>query len=60
MTYFLDETMEQAMATDGPMVVRKFAIAIKDMDTELHEHASSMRGIKDLVLAQSLIFMRQS
>ena len=51
-TYALDGTVEQAMAT-APTVVRQAALAIKDIDTELHEHASTMHGIKDLLLAQN-------
>ena len=52
MTYVLDETVEQAMAS-APMVVRQAALAIKDIDTELHEHANTVHGIKDLLLAQN-------
>ena len=51
-TYALDETVEQAMAT-APTVVRQAALAIKDIDTELHEHANTVHGIKDLLLAQN-------
>ena len=52
MTYALDETVEQAMAS-APTVVRQAALAIKDIDTELHEHANTVHGIKDLLLAQN-------
>ena len=52
MTYALDETVEQAMAS-APTVVRQAAVAIKDIDTELHEHANTVQGIKDLLLAQN-------
>ena len=38
MAYALDETVEQAMTT-APTVVRQAALAIEDIDTELHEHA---------------------
>ena len=38
-TFALNETVEQAMATT-PTVVRPAALAIKDIDTELHEHAN--------------------
>ena len=52
MTYALDETVEQAMAS-APTVVRQAALAIKNIDTELHEHANRAHGIKDLLLAQN-------
>ena len=52
MTYALDETVEQAMAS-APTVVRQAALAIKDLDTELYEHANTVHGIKDLLLAQN-------
>ena len=52
MTYALDETMEQAMVS-APTVVRQAALAINDIDTELHEHANTVHGIKDLLLAQN-------
>ena len=51
-TYGLDEAVEQAMAT-APTVVRQAALVIKDIDTELHEHANTMQGIKDLLLGQN-------
>ena len=50
--YALDETVEQAIAT-APTVVRQAALVIKDIDSELHEHANTVHGIKDLVLAQN-------
>ena len=50
--YALYETVEQAIAT-APTVVRQAALAIKDIDTELHEHANTVHGIKDLLLAQN-------
>ena len=52
MTYALDETVEHVMAS-APTVVRQAALAIKDIDTELHEHANTVHGIKDLLLAQN-------
>ena len=51
-TYVLDETVEQALTT-APTVVRQAALAIKDMDTQLHEQAKTVHGIKDLLLAQN-------
>ena len=33
--------------------VRESIMALKDIDTELHEHTHTVHGIKDLVLAQS-------
>ena len=48
----LDETVEQAMAS-APTVVRQAALAIKVINTELHEHANTVHGIKDLLLAQN-------
>ena len=48
MTYALDETVEQAMAS-APTVVRQAALAIKD----IKEHANKVHGIKDLLLAQN-------
>ena len=50
-TYVLDETVEQDMAS-APTVVRQAALAIKEINTELHEHANGVHGIKDLLLAQ--------
>ena len=52
MTYALDETVGQATA-NAPLVVKQTALAIKDIDTELHEHANTVHGIKDLLLAQN-------
>ena len=52
MMYALDETVEQAIAT-APTVVRQAALVIKDIDSELHEHANTVHGIKDLVFAQN-------
>ena len=34
-------------------MVRQAALAIKDIDTELHENANTVHGIKDLLLAQN-------
>ena len=51
-TYALNETVEQAMAF-APTVVREAALAIKEIDTELHELANTVHGIKDLLLAQN-------
>ena len=48
--YAFDETGEQAIAT-AQTVVRQAALAIKD--TELHEHAITVHGINDLLLAQN-------
>ena len=50
--YAVDETVEQAMAT-APTAVRQSALAVKDIDTELHEHANTVHDIKDLLLAQN-------
>ena len=36
-----------------PSGVRDSIMALKDIDTELHEHAHTVHGIKDLVLAQN-------
>ena len=51
-TYALDETVEQAM-TSAPTVVRQAALAIKEIDTELHEHANTVHDIEDLLLAHN-------
>ena len=51
-TFTLDETVAQAMAT-APTVVRQAALVIKDIDTELHEHANTVHGLKGLLLAQN-------
>ena len=51
-TYTLNETVQQAMAS-APTVVRQAALAIKEIDTELHEHANTVHGIKALLLAQN-------
>ena len=51
-TYALNETVEQAMVST-PTVVRQAALAIKEIDTELHEHANTVHCIKDLLLAQN-------
>ena len=37
----------------APTVVRQAALAIKEIDTELYEHANTVHGIKDLLLAQN-------
>ena len=50
-TYALNETVEQAIAS-ALTVVREAALAIKEIDTEFHEHANTVHGIKDLLLAQ--------
>ena len=34
-------------------VVRQAALAIKEIDTELHKYANTVHGIKDLLLAQN-------
>ena len=36
-----------------PWGVRDSIMALRDIDTELHEHAHTVHGIKDLVLAQN-------
>ena len=36
-----------------PSGVRDSIMALKDINTELHEHAHTMHGIKDLILAQN-------
>ena len=51
-TYALDETVKQGMAT-APTVVKQAALAIKNIDTELREHANTMHVMKDLHLAQN-------
>ena len=51
-TYAVDETVEQVM-TSAPTVVRQAALAIKEIDTELHEYANTVHGIKDLLLAHN-------
>ena len=40
-TYTLDETVEEATAT-APTVIRQAALAIKDIDTELHKQANTV------------------
>ena len=42
-----------AMLQNSPGGVRESIIALKDIDTELHEHTHTVHGIKDLVLAQN-------
>ena len=43
-----------AVALQGtPSGVRDSIMALKDIDTELHEHAHTVHGIRDLVLAQN-------
>ena len=51
-THALNETVEQAMAS-APTASREAALAIKEIDTKLHEHAKTVHGIKDLLLAQN-------
>ena len=51
-TFARIETVEQTMAS-APTVVRPAALAIKEIDTELQEHANTVHGIKDLLLAQN-------
>ena len=36
-----------------PSGVRDSIMALKDINTELHEHTHTVHGIKDLVLAQN-------
>ena len=38
---------------NSPGGVRESIMALKDIDTELHEHTHTVHGIKDLVLAQN-------
>ena len=40
-----------------PSGVRDSIIALKDINTELHEHAHTVHGIKDLILAKTVMFM---
>ena len=56
LTYALYETVGQATAT-APVVVRQAALAIKDIDTELHEHANTVQGIKDLFWRRTVMCM---
>ena len=42
-----------ATLQNTPSGVRDSIMALKDIDTELHEHAHTVHGIKDLVLAQN-------
>ena len=42
-----------AMLQNSPGGVRESIMALKDIDTELHEHTHTVHGIKDLVLAQN-------
>ena len=41
------------MLQNSPGGVRESIMALKDIDTELHEHTHTVHGIKDLVLAQN-------
>ena len=43
--YAFDETVEQVLATTQT-VVRQAALAIENINTELHEHALTLHGIK--------------
>ena len=51
--YSLADTSNRAMQS-APSGVRDTIIALWDLDIELHEHANTVHGIKDLVLAQNL------
>ena len=42
-----------ATLQNSPGGVRESIMALKDIDTELHEHTHTVHGIKDLVLAQN-------
>ena len=42
-----------ATVQSTPSVVRDSIMALRDIDTELHEHAHTVHGVKDLVLAQN-------
>ena len=42
-----------ATVQSAPSGVRDSVLALRDMDTELHEHANTVHGIKDLFLAQN-------
>ena len=44
---------KNATLQNSPCGVRESIMALKDIDTELHEHTHTVDGIKDLVLAQN-------
>ena len=50
--YALNEANVKTMQ-HAPSGVRDSVMALHDLDTELHEHANTVHGIKDLVLAQN-------
>ena len=51
-TYELTNT-DGATLQSAPAHVKQVAMAIRSVSTELHEHAHTVHGIKDLVLAQN-------
>ena len=52
-TIFSVAGTSNAMLQNSPGGVRESIMALKDIDTELHEHTHTVHGIKDLVLAQN-------
>ena len=50
--YSVAET-NTAILQNTPFGVRESIMALKDIDTELHEYTHTVHGIKDLVLAQN-------
>ena len=49
-TYPLTKTGKQALDA-APKYVREVSLAINEVNLELHEHTSTLHGLKDLLLA---------
>ena len=51
-THVLNELSDKAVQS-APSRVRVVVLALRDLDSELHEHANTMHGVKDLLLDQN-------
>ena len=53
-TYLLTKTEKQALDT-APKYVREVTLAINEVNLELHQHTTTVHGLKDLLLAQNRV-----
>ena len=51
-THALNELSDKAVQS-APSGVSVVVLALRDLDSELHEHANTMHGVKDLLLDQN-------
>ena len=49
----LEANIEGATLHNAPTHIKQAVMAIRSVNTELHEHTHTVHGIKDLVLAQN-------